>query len=177
MVTSKTEKELKVASSYFVYHLRMYVETLIWLHENDNPNNWDNVRNSIIESHLIHLRVLIQFFKKKPNNHKDTDINYEDFLDESDSSFISSIRVTKQSPLDQISIDIGGRLVHLTSKAIPNLKSQQEWVIKNKYELIHHIVFNFLNKTEMFTQKDKEFCFMKLIELEHIIPFSIYAST
>jgi hypothetical protein len=102
----------------------MYVETLLWLQSHSRPYRWDTVRNALIESHLVHERVLINFLCQ--SNAIATDVLAIDYFHDSPKGF----RPLQDDFLKTQSKTIGGQLVHLTTKAIPILKSEQEWYIR-----------------------------------------------
>jgi hypothetical protein len=105
----------------------MYVETLLWLQANETrPEDWNTIRNAILEDNLVHARILINFVcnPNKQSQVKDTDVLAVDYFHGRSSVF----------PLDnEVLINqaqsIGGQLVHLTTKPMPRLKSEQEWDI------------------------------------------------
>ncbi|PKN91740.1 MAG: hypothetical protein CVU44_17655 [Chloroflexi bacterium HGW-Chloroflexi-6] len=131
---SISDDELYASSRFFVYHVKMYVETLIWLKEHPRPENWDTVRNAILEDHLVHARVLINFIsgpsaKNKPRN---TDVFATNY-------FYESINIFAPIPdpfLINQAKNIGGQLVHLTINST-KLKSEQEWPI---YEIANKLI-------------------------------------
>jgi hypothetical protein len=136
-----TNSELKLVSKYFVYHLRMYIETLEYIkaHE-EKPGGWDTTRNSIIESNLIHARVLINFFYKK-TSHK-TDVIAKDYFNFP----LTDFPIQTDTFLMEQSSLIGGKLVHLTKKAYPDLKSEQEWPIFEIQEPLVKVILFFLGQ-------------------------------
>ena len=120
-----TDEQLRFASKYFIYHVRMYVETLLWLQSHARPEGWDTVRNAVLETHLIHERVLINFISNSIA--KDTDVLAIDYFHDSPYDF----HPLQDDFLHSQAKSIGGQLVHLTTKGIPKLKSEQEWYIRN----------------------------------------------
>jgi hypothetical protein len=105
----------------------MYVETLLWLQANETrPEGWNTIRNGILEDNLVHARILIHFVcnPNKQSQVKDTDVLAVDYFHGCSSVFpLDTEFLIKQAQ------NIGGHLVHLTTKAAPDLKSQQEWNI------------------------------------------------
>jgi hypothetical protein len=134
--------ELKIGSDYFEYHFRMYAETYIWLSKNKDNDFWNTERNAFIDAHLIHARALINFLGVPPTNNRwKTDMYALDFFHDCPELFspISNQFLSEQSK------NIGGKLVHITKNAIPNLKSQQHWPITTMaFEIIESIE-KFLN--------------------------------
>jgi hypothetical protein len=122
-----TDADLRIGSQYLIYHIRMYVETLLWLQANETrPEGWNTIRNAILEDNLVHARILIHFVcnPNKQTNTLDTDMLAVDYFHGRSSVFpLNSGFLIMQAK------NIGGHLVHLTTRAIPDLKSQQEWDI------------------------------------------------
>jgi hypothetical protein len=105
----------------------MYVETLLWLQSNETrPEGWNTIRNAILEDNLVHARILIHFVC---NPTKKSRVEYTDVLAWDYFHGRSSVFPLDNEFLIKQAQDIGGHLVHLTTKAAPNLKSQQEWNI------------------------------------------------
>jgi hypothetical protein len=120
----------------------MYVETFLWLQEHPRPEGWNTTRNAVIESHLIHARVLIHFVQRdrknshnkesKKNEQRCTDVFAVDYFDE-----IQDFLPLPNEFLATMAHDkIGGQLVHLTTNA-QLLKSEQEWRI---YEIASNLI-------------------------------------
>jgi len=169
-------EKLKFASRYLVYHVRMYVETLLWLQSNkDKPDGWATVRNAMIEAHLVHSRILINFICNA-NSQYQTDVLAFDYFHDT-----SSIFTPLQSEfLKNQANDIGGQLVHLTTKPMPKLKSEQEWLIRETAdELVPALKEFFTKVSETRFEKDvKSECLAHLAKLNPPeIPVSLYAST
>lgn len=121
---SHTDNELRLASRYFVYHLKMYIETFNWLHENQEKNSgWNTIRNAMLEDHLIHARVLINFFF--PKSPRIDDVIITDYI-----NFAPGIPNIIDCNFLNNQVDIiGGQLVHLTKKQLPITKSDKSWPI------------------------------------------------
>jgi hypothetical protein len=137
---SHTQDELRFASKYFAYHLKMYTETFQWLNDNQKkPPDWVTIRNAILEAHLVHARSLISFFF--PNNKRKDDIIATDYF----SDFNPAILLFDKGEFlkNQVQI-IGGQLVHLTTKQIPILNSEKDWPISEIKEQLVPIIVRFL---------------------------------
>jgi hypothetical protein len=102
----------------------MFAETLLWLRDRlarHVPK--DGIWNSILEDYLIHARILIHFVCK--SQARDNDVIAVDYFHDLPKIYV---------PLDDALLDewadkIGGNLVHITTKPMPALKSQQAWPI------------------------------------------------
>lgn len=120
-----TDDQLRFASKHFIFHIKIYVETLLLLLNPENKaDHWDTNRIAIMEDHLVHARILINFVCKNTRD-QNTDVIAKDYFYDVPSGFepLNNNFLTKQA------IDIGGQLVHLTIKGMPLLKSQWEWPI------------------------------------------------
>ena len=118
----------------------MYVETYQWLEDNpEKPDGWDTERNSILEAHLVHARVLINFFF--PQSKRDDDVLVADYIHE-----FNSMNNVNVDFLRTQAKDIGGKLVHLTLKPKPYLMSEKEWqileIVKNLVPIINSFLKN-----------------------------------
>ena len=118
------DEQLLIASKFIVYHIKMYVETLLWLQQHARPYGWDTVRNAILESHLVHERVLINFLCYVMPK-QDTDVLAVHYFSESANDF----HPPQDDLLNNEAKNIGGQLVHLTVRST-RLKSEQEWRIR-----------------------------------------------
>ena len=169
-------KKLQFASRYLVYHVRMYVETLLWLQSNkEKPDGWDGIRNAIIEAHLVHSRILINFICNE-NSQYPTDVLGLDYFHDTSNIFIP----LQSEFLKEQANNIGGQLVHLTTKPMPKLKSEQEWPIKPiANELVPALKVFFGKVSEIRFEKDAKFeCLEHLAKLNPPEIFvSLYAST
>lgn len=159
-----TDEQLKIATQYFIYHVKMYVETLLWLLTHPRPNGWDTVRNAILESHLIHARVLINFLCN--NSGRKTDVIASDYFYDSPDDYIPK----SAAILEIHSQMIGGQLVHLTSKAMPQLKSEQEWYIEETAIELEHLVRRFIVSVKecRFSTPAKSMCMELLDKLAEV---------
>lgn len=134
-----SDQQLEFSSRHLIYHIRMYVETFLWLQSHSRPKDWDTAWNAVLESHLIHARVLINFLQYEKPKYK-TDVialNYLHNLQD------ASLPLQHKFLKDQ-SEKIGGQLVHLTTKS-PLLKSEQEWQIGEITMNLIPAIQNFLN--------------------------------
>jgi len=138
--TPYNDNELQSASKYLIYHVRMYVETKIWLDANQltSARNWETVWNAVLEDHLVHARVLIHFLSKDKKGHP-TDVLALDYFYDNPSLFSLLTDAFLKSQAD----DIGGQMVHLTTKAMPLLKSNQNWPIDNIMGKLIPVLQNF----------------------------------
>ena len=60
-----SDNNLQTGSDYLEYHIRMYVETLLWLRDHEcDANREIYYWNAILEDNLIHARLLIDFVCK-----------------------------------------------------------------------------------------------------------------
>lgn len=135
-----SDDELKIASDYFEYHVRMLVETYLWLrNKNSHGGSWDTVGNAILEDFLIHARALIQFVSKSDG--RPDDVIALDFFHNNKGAYAHM----NDSFLNDWADKIGGHLVHITTKPMPNLKSQQQWPIDEIVILLKPGLVAFLN--------------------------------
>ena len=118
-------EHLRLASDYLEYHVRMYVETLRFLRVRTAQRApKDIIWNSALEDHLIHARVLIDFLEKESG--RDDDVLAVDFFHDAPGVF----NPTGDNFLRTWADNVGGRLVHITTKPMPALKSEQNWPIE-----------------------------------------------
>ena len=120
------DEQLKMGSQYFRYHVRMYVETLLWLQDRPTSIEWDTVRNAVLEDHLVHARVLINFLSKFEKRERKDDVLAIDYFHDCRDVF----QPLRDDFLKSQADNIGGYLVHVTTKPMPKLKSKQEWLIR-----------------------------------------------
>jgi hypothetical protein len=117
-----TDEELREVSRHLVYHVRMYVETLLWLQGRLRPAGWDTEWNAMLEDHLVHARLLSEFLVARKRKRDDDVIALDFFHDQ---------RADWKLPLDNFlrseRDDIGGHLMHITVKGDPLLKSERGW--------------------------------------------------
>jgi hypothetical protein len=129
MPTARTiihsDDELQMGSQYLRYHVRMYVESLLWLNQHASATTWDTVRNAVLEDFLVHTRVLAKFLMGDGASARDDDVIALDYFHDKSGAYqpLASALVKAQAA------EIGGHLVHITKKPMPKLKSQQEWQI------------------------------------------------
>jgi hypothetical protein len=153
----------------------MFVETYLWLQERRiEGKSKDFIWNAILEDFLIHGRALIHFVTK--SNGRDNDVIALDFFHDN----INLYPLFSESFLDEWADNIGSRLVHVTTKPMPNLKSQQSWPIDNIVNLLAPGLISFLNAvsgTRLATDVKKD-CFSHLCKLNAPkIPISVNVST
>jgi hypothetical protein len=134
-MTTYSDGQLEFSSNHLIYHIKMYVETFLWLQNHPRTETWDTVRNAVIESHLIHARILIHFVQrnhknnlpqesKKKNKQPYTDVFAVDYFDD-----LQDFLPLQNDFLTEVARDkIGGQLVHLTTNS-SLLKSEQAWQI------------------------------------------------
>lgn len=169
-----TDEQLRIGSKYFIYHVKMYVETLLWLQSQERPDGWDTIRNAIIETHLVHERVLINFICN--STARDTDLLAIDYFHDVPSIFYPP----QDDFLNGQASRIGGQLVHLTTKPMPNLKSEQDWQIRETAKKLVPALQIFLYKVSepRFPDNVKIACLQHLARLSPPeIPVSLTVST
>lgn len=120
-----TDAEMQIGSQYLRYHIRMYVETLLWLQDHQSPIGWDTVGNAILEDHLVHARVLINFISRRDAHDRIDDVLAVDFFYDLPDRF----EPLQDAFLNKQAQDIGGQAVHITKKSMPKLRSQKDWPI------------------------------------------------
>lgn len=131
------------ASGYLTHHIKMYVNTLIWISKNKFKRHSKVVRNSIIASNLVHTRLLIMFLYKDKS--KDTDVVVEDFLQPCQIFWKEEKYKNITDCLDKYFKEISGKFIHLTIKADTTI-SFQEWpneeISKLLTPLLQHLLEN-----------------------------------
>jgi hypothetical protein len=154
----------------------MYVETLMWLLDyQESPKNLDMVRNAILEDHLVHTRVLINFISSD-NNQRPTDVIASDYFHDTPNVF----RESHDSFLDNQVKSIGGHLVHITTKPMPQLKSEQEWCIRETSDRLIPYLNTFLTEVpeKRLALNARSECRAQLDRLYKVtIPISLKTST
>jgi len=131
ILESKTHKplsitDLRMGSMYLAYNIKVYIETLMFITENMYAFIcYDTKLNSILETHLLHARNLINFLKYDRKD-RSTDITAYDYF--WNGQFIEL--PTQNAYLKEQADIISNHLLHITSKPVPNLISQFEWPIR-----------------------------------------------
>jgi len=170
------DEELQVGSQYLRYHIRMYVETLLWLQDHPSPIGWDTVGNAILEDHLVHARVLIRFISKRTLHDRNDDVLAGDFFHDLPNGF----EPFQDAFLNNQAQDIGGQAVHITKKSMPNLRSQKDWPIRDiatKLTIAIKLFLKAVPETRL-TYEVKLDCLSYLAKLEPpVIPVKRHAST
>ncbi len=120
-----TDDQLRLGSQYLRYHVRMYSETLNWILNQTFPDGWNTVGNAILEDHLIHTRILIDFLRKDEQHSQMDDILAIDYFHDSQEIY---------QPLDDLFLiqqakKFGGYQFHITTKPFPRFRSKQDWEI------------------------------------------------
>jgi hypothetical protein len=170
------DEQLHIGSKYFRYHVRMYVETLLWLQDQISPVGWDTVRNAILEDHLIHARILINFLSKFDAHERKDDVLAIDYFHDIHGAF----QLLQDDFLKSQADNIGGYLVHITTKPMPKLKSEQEWFIRETASKLVPALKAFLSAVPETRLVDgaKNECLSYLAKLSlPQIPVSLTAST
>jgi hypothetical protein len=140
-----TIDELKKGSDYLEFHVRMYLETYNELISEEEVKGWNTKHNCFLESHLLHTRILIEFFISTPESKKwPTDLIAADYISDWNEKYLDKIDIDKNF-FKEIKDVIGGYQLHLTSKFVPYLISQNEWKISKIYEILHPIILKFLD--------------------------------
>jgi hypothetical protein len=136
-----TNDELQLGSHYLRYHIKMYVETLLWLQDHIDSIGWDTVRNAILEDHLVHARILINFLSNGNSRDRKDDVLAIDYFHGLNNVYyqLQDVFLT-----DQIK-EIGGQLVHITKKSMPKLKSEKDWSIRDTASKLVPALQIFLN--------------------------------
>jgi hypothetical protein len=152
----------------------MYVETMLWLQQHEKPNRWDTVRNAVLESHLVHERVLINFVCYLTPK-QETDVLAVHYFSESPNDF----HPPQDDVLNNEAQNIGGQLVHLTVKST-QLKSEQEWRVRETANKLVPVLKEFLSNVAETKVPD----FVRVECLDHLarlssgeIPLSASVST
>lgn len=161
-----SDAQLALSSAHLIYHVRMYVETFLWLQEHPRPETWDTVRNAVLETHLIHTRVLIHFTQRETSK-EETDVLAVDYFHDCPGDFSP---LTNDFLLKQAQ-KVGGQLVHLTTKS-SLLKSEQEWQIGEIAKALVPALQGFLSviSIERFPKKNE--CIRFVNEISSWLNFS-----
>ncbi len=117
------DEQLYTGSIYLRYHVKMYVETLLSIQSQPTPLGWQTQYNAILDSHLIHARILINFLNTSSS--RKTDVCAIDYFYVEQSQFDLVIDEFLKNQVEKI----GGNLVHITTKPMPYLKSEQPWPV------------------------------------------------
>jgi hypothetical protein len=113
------------ASTYFRYHLKMYAETLNWLRSNRNICIEKIIKNAMVEDHLIHARTLIEFLSETYDHARKDDVIAADYFHGTQNGY----KLLNDKFLIGQAERIGGYLLHITEKPMPDLVSEIEWPI------------------------------------------------
>jgi hypothetical protein len=160
--TSETEKgdempidpeELKQASNKLEYHVKGYAQTFLWLRDWRLRNLPSSLKsNSILDSHLIHARLLIFFLMTKSQS---TDVNASDFLDDP-----SAFKPLNNSTLDEWRQKINVRHAHLTAKNLTELISDFKWDIGEIARNLVPLLLEFFEEktSPKISQVDRDSC-------------------
>jgi hypothetical protein len=135
-----SDDQLRIGSDHLEYHVRMYIETLVWLiNQATHPEDGNILRNTVIEDHLIHARTLIDFFCKSEGREDEVfATNYFHDLTNIYQPLLDGF-------LDYQAQNIGDQLVRITTKPMPGLKSEQEWLIRETSNKLIPAIKTFLN--------------------------------
>jgi hypothetical protein len=119
------DSDLQMASDYLEYHTRMFVEALLWLRDSSAQGlPKDTIWNAVLEDYLVHARLLIHFICNS-SARRDEDVIAVHYFHDLPGYYTP---LTDAFLLDWAQ-KIGGNLVHITTKAMPALKSQQIWPV------------------------------------------------
>ena len=169
------DNKLCFASNYLKFHIKMYVETALSLQDQIyNPTGSKTVKNAILDSHLIHARILIQFLSKSDSYV--TDVLAIDYFYDLPNKY----QPLNDDFLNSQAEHIGSRLVHITTKPMFKLKSQQEWPIGQIAEELVPALKAFLEVVpeNRLVEGVKNECLIQLAKLSlQRIPFSSNASS
>jgi hypothetical protein len=94
--------------------------------------------NAMLEDYLIHARILINFICK--SNSRDDDVIAVDYFHDLPGKF----KPSQDNFLMDLADRIGGCLVHITTKPMPDLKSQQNWPIDDIASRLNPVLMRFL---------------------------------
>jgi hypothetical protein len=119
----------------------MYVETLLWLQYHPSPSGWDTVGNAVLESHLIHARILIKFLSESDSRDRKEDVLAEDYFHD----IYPMFNFLDDAFLNRRVQDIGGQAVHITKKSMPNLRSQKDWPLHDIADRLKPAIKSFLD--------------------------------
>ena len=134
-----TDADLRTGSDYLEYHVRMYAETLRWLRDKSAIGETTGPEwNAMLEDHLVHARLLINFVSNVRG--RDDDVIAIDYFHDAPHLYSPINDSFLQGAVDRI----GGNLVHITTKPMPALKSQQKWEIDEISMKLVPALYNFL---------------------------------
>ena len=135
-----SDDQLRIGSDYLEYHVRIYIETLVWLiNQATHPKDGNTLRNAVIEDHLIHARTLIDFFCKSEGREDEVfAINYFHDLTNIYQPLLDSF-------LDYQAQNIVDQLVRITTIPMPGSKSEEEWLIRETSNKLVPAIKAFLN--------------------------------
>lgn len=154
-----TVEELKKGSDYLEFHVRMYIETHNELISEEEVKKWNTKHNCFLESHLLHARVLIEFFTTAPKSKKyQTDLTASDYIENWNVNYLEYLKIDLEF-LKSCKKSIGGIQLHLTSTDSSFLISQREWPITELFNNLHPMIVKFMNlvpkeKVDLTSQKE-----------------------
>lgn len=145
-----SDETLKVGSDYLEYHVNMYVHSLIWLRNHEDSSL---EKNAVLESHLIHARILIHFLSRE-ESHYTRDVLAVDYFHDMPNAY----SVLNDKTLNDWAGKIGKRAVHITTEPMPDLKSDQAWDIGEIAQLLVPALREFIGdaaETRLYDTKAK----------------------
>lgn len=151
-------EQLQTASSHLHYEVQMLHECarrLSELRNSDEEISLDDktLENALIESFLIHARVLIDFFYVKsrleanPNtNIRSSDVIAEDFLEKPNNWW--SICPEKSPELEEVNPKVGKQVAHLTYDRSYITVKGKKWDIGRIYYALVDVIFVFIENVD-----------------------------
>lgn len=158
-------KDLTAGMNYFLFHLRMYVGTLIALQEIDlTGGSFSTINNCLVMSNLISSRCLIDFFLPDPKSVK-KDMIYTDYV----KNFSFKIEEAEKKKLIGLKQSVGRTIAHVSSAEKHLIISLLPWPVKEVSNILIPVLVNFLTElpVDHLAENRKNICFD---EIKQVIP-------
>ncbi len=156
MARTKQPKERlqRMAEEHLFYELQMFHSTAIRLGSNLVQQNVD-LRNNILESLAVHIRVLFKFFFDKPS--KDSDVVASDFYPDENSWHDIREKIGHEDEVSSTCRRVNKEVAHLTWDRLDVKPEEKGWLAPGElaYNLISEAFSKFLVTVPEDTLGDK----------------------
>jgi hypothetical protein len=163
-----TLEQFEKASDYFEHHLRMYVDTYVWLQQIiTNIREKDLISNAMADAHVVHMRAIAQFLSKKDSNYE-TDVLAVDYFFDNPEDY----EPLEDEFLAEWARNVGSWIVHITTVPMPTLVSEMAYPFPKIFRRLLRAVFEFLEivPTGRFPEKHREACLNHLQRIRYLPP-------
>jgi len=103
-----------------------------------------NLKNAVIESGLLHARILIEFFTDNP---KADDCSVKHFFQDKQDR-LSEVKNTLSEYLKNLKIPLNKRLAHITKQRISITQEEKSWDIPRVTSEIEETMSAFINRLD-----------------------------